>query len=146
MIANDEVELMLESRNSIPFYKFLGLTRDCFDAENGRITLPWRDELMGNPRTKVLHGGVIAAIMDAEAGFLLSLHFAKASTWTSKRKSPSGGTIDLLVDYLLPGKGRYFVASGNIRRIGKRVAVVETELHNDNQELIALGRATFMVG
>jgi len=71
MVANDEVELMLESRNSIPFYKFLGLTRDSFDAEKGCITLPWRDELMGNPRTKVLHGGVIAAIMDAEAGFLL---------------------------------------------------------------------------
>jgi len=52
----------------------------------------------------------------------------------------------LLIDYLLPAKGQYFVASGNIHRIGRKVAVVGTELHNDKQELVALGRATFMIG
>jgi len=146
MVVNEEIELLLQSRNSIPFYKFLGLTRDCFDAENGRITFPWRNEYMGNPKRKVMHGGMIAAFLNAEASFLLSLHFARESTWASKWKLAAGGAIDVRVDYLLPAKGDYFVASGNIRRIGKKIAVVGTELHNDKQELISLGRATFMIG
>jgi len=144
MDVNKDVKLLLEGlSNRVPFLKFLGLTRDSFDDVNGRITLPWRDELMGNSRTKVLHGGVIAAMMDAEAAFILWLHFARESMIASKAK---GGTVSLHVDYLLPAKGHYFVASGSIRRIGKKVAVVETELHNDKQELLALGRATFMFG
>jgi len=80
MDMNEDIVLLLEGLSDrVPFYKFLGLTRDSFDAENGRITLPWRDELMGNSRTKVLHGGVIATMMDAEAAFILWLHFASVA-------------------------------------------------------------------
>ena len=59
---------------------------------------------------------------------------------------PSIGTIDLRVDYLRPGRGKYFVATGRVVRLGNRVAVAHIELVNDAGELIATGGAAYMVG
>jgi len=57
-----------------------------------------------------------------------------------------GGTIDLGVDYLRPGRRKHFVASGTILRAGKQAAAVRTELQNEQNELIAVGRRTYLVG
>jgi uncharacterized protein (TIGR00369 family) len=56
------------------------------------------------------------------------------------------GTIDLRVDYLRPGKGQYFLATGTILRKGSKVAVVRTELCNEGKVLIAAGTGTYLVG
>ncbi len=50
------------------------------------------------------------------------------------------------IDYLVPGKGMHFVASGNILRVGNKVGVVRTELRNEQDVLIAVGTGTFLVG
>ncbi|MBU1566427.1 MAG: thioesterase family protein, partial [Proteobacteria bacterium] len=54
--------------------------------------------------------------------------------------------IDLRVYFLRPGKGNYFVATGTILRKGSKVAVVRTELCNDQKVLIAAGTGTYLVG
>ena len=56
------------------------------------------------------------------------------------------GTIDPCVDYLRPGKGNYFIATGAIMRVGRRVSVTRMELHNDQDVLIAVGTGTYIVG
>jgi uncharacterized protein (TIGR00369 family) len=56
------------------------------------------------------------------------------------------GTIDLRVDYLIPGQGRSFFASASIMRIGNKVAVTRMELHNDRNLLIAVGTGTYIIG
>jgi uncharacterized protein (TIGR00369 family) len=56
------------------------------------------------------------------------------------------GTIDLRVDYLRPGKGDSFTATGAVMRMGYKVAVVRTELHNDRDVLIAAGTGTYIIG
>jgi uncharacterized protein (TIGR00369 family) len=56
------------------------------------------------------------------------------------------GTIDLRIDYLRPGKGNYFVATGAIMRAGRRVSVTRMELYNDQNVLIAVGTGTYIVG
>jgi len=55
-------------------------------------------------------------------------------------------TIDLRTDYLRPGVGKSFTASGFTLRTGNKVAVVRTELHNDEGVLIAVGTASYIVG
>ncbi len=77
-------------------------------------------------------------------GLLVLLHQTNSPTF--KDLLGSGGTIDLRIDYLLPGKGRYFIASGSILRIGNKVAITRMELHNDEQRLIAAGSGTYMLG
>jgi uncharacterized protein (TIGR00369 family) len=55
------------------------------------------------------------------------------------------GTIDLRVDYLRPGLGRHFLATGYILRMGNRVAVTRMELANDEKRLIAVGTGAYLV-
>jgi uncharacterized protein (TIGR00369 family) len=56
------------------------------------------------------------------------------------------GTIDMRVDYLRPGKGNRFYASGAVMRTGKKVAVTRMELKNEDNLLIAVGTGAYIVG
>jgi acyl-coenzyme A thioesterase PaaI-like protein len=55
------------------------------------------------------------------------------------------GTIDLRVDFLRQGLGRWFEASARVTRLGGRIGSVQTELHSDDGTLIATGAAAYMV-
>ena len=55
------------------------------------------------------------------------------------------GTIDLRIDYLRPGLGKWFDATGHILRAGNKIAVVRIELHNDQGEMIAVGTGAYVV-
>jgi uncharacterized protein (TIGR00369 family) len=55
------------------------------------------------------------------------------------------GTIDLRVDYLRPGIGNHFIATGYVLRTGKKVAVARMEMHNDERQLIAVGTGAYTV-
>ena len=145
---DDFLKAINDTISELPFHRLLGLNFDSFDVENGCIRFDMRDELVGNSHFKILHGGVIASILDIEGAFILALE----GVWrpeTGLLTNPpkfKGGTIDLRIDYLRPGKGKHFVASGNILRVGKKVAVIHTELRNEQDELIAIGIGTYLIG
>ena len=50
------------------------------------------------------------------------------------------------MDFLRPGRGKTFFAKAELLRAGKKVAVVRTELINENNTQIAVATGTFMVG
>ena len=54
-------------------------------------------------------------------------------------------TIDLRIDYLRPGMGKLFTATGSVMRTGKKVAVARMELRNEVDTLIAVGTGTYTV-
>ena len=56
------------------------------------------------------------------------------------------GTIDMRVDYLRPGRGKYFIGTGYVLRVGKKIAVTRMDLHNEQEVLIATGTGTYNVG
>ena len=129
----------------IPFNKHLGLKVESFDPEAPKLRFEMRPELLGNPTRQMLHGGVISATLDAAGGFVIMLNLA-ATMEEVPTSFPKMGTIDLRVDYLRPGRGKYFVATARIVRKGSRIAVTHMELHNDTGELIATGAAAYVVG
>ena len=129
----------------IAFNKHLGLKVEPFDAEAPKLRFEMRPELVGNPARQILHGGVISATLDVAGGFAIMLSLAAEMTGIPT-SFPNMGTIDLRVDYLRPGRGKYFVATARIVRKGKRIAVTHMELHNDAGELIATGGAAYVVG
>ena len=129
----------------IAFNKLLGLKVESFDPEAPKLRFDMRPELVGNPRRQILHGGVISATLDVAGGFAIMLALAAEMTGIPT-SFPNMGTIDLRVDYLRPGRGKYFVATARIVRKGSRIAVVHMELHNDAGELIATGGAAYVVG
>jgi uncharacterized protein (TIGR00369 family) len=56
------------------------------------------------------------------------------------------GTIDLRIDYLRPGRGQRFTAQAVPLRAGNKVAVVRSELHNEDGVLVAVGTGTYLCG
>jgi uncharacterized protein (TIGR00369 family) len=138
------------TENRIPFNKLIGMKIDNLDLENIRIRFEMRPELVGNFMRGNLHGGVISTVLDVTGGML---------AWTGIMKKMEGstfeeiterfakiGTIDLRVDYLRPGLGKYFVATGSTLRAGNKLSAIRMELHNDEGLLIAVGTGSYLVG
>ena len=130
----------------IPFNRVLGLKIDSLDPKAPRLKFEMRPELVGNPVRQILHGGVISAALDVVGGFAIALALLAKKTDETPRHFPDIGTIDLRIDYLRPGRGKYFVATGRVVRLGGRVAVVHMDLVNDAGELISTGSAAYIVG
>ena len=129
----------------IAFNKHLGLKVESFEPAAPKLRFEMRPELVGNPSRQILHGGVISATLDVAGGFAIMLSIAGEHEVTPT-SFPNMGTIDLRVDYLRPGRGKFFVATARIVRQGSRIAVTHMELHNDTGELIATGGAAYVVG
>lgn len=100
------------------------------EADKGAITMEFtvRDE-MTNP-VGILHGGIVAAIMDDMIGATI-LSLGRTSFYTS---------INLVVDYLSSVKnGAVITANTRIVRAGRNVINAECILQNSNGKLIARG-------
>jgi len=134
----------------IPFNNVLGLKVKSLKMEDVRVKFEMKDTFIGNYVQGILHGGVISAVLDTTGGLTASLGVLqkmKGQTAEEIGKSLTKiGTIDLRIDYLRPGKGNYFVATGSIMRAGRRVSVTRMELYNDQNVLIAVGTGTYIVG
>ena len=132
---------------NVPFNRVLGLKVMSIDPDAPKLRFDMRPELIGNPRRQILHGGVIAAVLDVAAGLAVHLQVSRSRIdHPDPGHFPSIGTIDLRVDYLRPGRGNYFIVTGRVVRLGNRVAVAHTDMVNDAGELIATGGAAYMVG
>jgi uncharacterized protein (TIGR00369 family) len=148
-MSDGEMEAKLRQvfEEHVPFNKVIGLKVESTDPDAPKLRFDMRPELIGNPRRQILHGGVISAVLDVAAGFAIHLAVSKSrEEHASDGHFPSIGTIDLHVDYLRPGRGKYFIATGRVVRLGNRVAVAHMDLVNDEGELIATGGAAYMVG
>jgi len=135
----------------VPFNKLLGFKLASLDPKNPRVRFDMRPELIGNPERQILHGGVISSALDLMAGVVIHVAlFEKDSEHLMFKDGrpvfPNIGTVDLRVDYLRPGRGAWFEASGKVVRMGKRIAVAHMQLENDAGELIATGSAAYVVG
>jgi len=134
----------------IPFNRVLGMHVESISAEEVSVRFDMTEELIGNFVLKTLHGGVISAVLDATGGMTASVGILRKMHDRPLEEIAERftriGTIDLRVDYLRPGRGAYFRASGTIMRTGNKVAVTRMELHNDSGVLIAVGTGTYLVG
>ena len=138
------------TEEKIPFNKLIGMKIETLDLDKIGIRFEMRPELVGNFTRGNLHGGVISSVLDVTGGMV---------AWTGIMKKMEGqsfdeiserfnkiGTIDIRVDYLRPGLGEYFIATGSTLRTGNKVSVSRMELHNDKGILIAVGTGTYVVG
>jgi uncharacterized protein (TIGR00369 family) len=133
----------------IPFNKVLGLKVASLDHHRPSLELEMREELVGNFYKGSLHGGVISSVLDVTGGLVAFLGVVEAMRGKSMDETVQRfsrmGTIDLRVDYLRPGLGKRFLATGYILRMGNRVAVTRMELTGDEERLIAVGTGAYLV-
>ena len=135
--------------DQIPFNHVLGLKVETLDFDRPSVKLDMRPDLIGNFIRGSLHGGVISSTLDFMGGlvaFLGVLNTMRGQpVQAMAERFAKIGTIDLRIDYLRPGIGQHFIATGYVLRTGKKVAVTRMELHNDERQLIAVGTGAYVV-
>ena len=129
---NDVLRLMEES----PFNRQLGIRGDVQEAGRVAMTLPVREEMVGDPRRPALHGGVVASLVDTAGG---------AAAWSALAPGESVSTVDLHVDYLEPaGLGAPLLAVATLVRKGNRVCHVRVSV-TQGDRLVAEGRGLYSI-
>ncbi|MBE7416542.1 MAG: thioesterase family protein [Ideonella sp.] len=133
----------------IRFNQVLGLKVSEFGDTGPTIRFEMRPELVGHTPSGRLHGGVISATLDALGGMALMWAIgekhAEETAAQVMHRWLRVGTIDLRVDYLRPGIGRYFTADAAVLRLGGRVGSTQMRLHSDGGSLIATATAAYVV-
>ncbi|MFA5321472.1 MAG: thioesterase family protein [Smithella sp.] len=149
------MEILIEHLKTVyeeqmPFNKYLGIKIDSLAIDGVVVRIDMRDELIGNFEKNILHGGVISTILDFTGSVIAQIHVLNemkdASLEKLVKRLTGMGTIDMRIDYMRPGRGTYFLATGHILRLGHKVAVTRTEFVNDEGVLIAVGTSTYLVG
>lgn len=133
----DEQRRRVEAaRESVPFLKVLGVEVESVGPGSATLLLPVREELMRNDG--ILHGGVIASVVDSAFAFaiipLLDDHERTV-------------TIDMTIHYLRPVSGIGGGVSKTVARVvraGRRVITVSAELFDENGKLAATALSTYL--
>jgi uncharacterized protein (TIGR00369 family) len=117
-----------------PFLGFLQLRAVALDHDAGTltVTMPMRPELERRLGTAQFHGGPIAAFIDIVGDFAVGM-------------TVGGGvpTINLRIDYLKPAVGTLLTGTARVRRTGRTVALVDVDVHDEKESLVAVGRGTY---
>ena len=136
--------------DQMPFNRLLGLQVSRFADDEVEVRFPWAEQLVGNPIQQILHGGVIATVLDVAGGMMAVAsalgRFSDIDQSELVQRFGKMSTIDIRTDYLRPGRGDTFIATARVIRAGNKVAVCRMELHNEQGVHIALGTGTYLVG
>ena len=125
-------EKLEERLTANPFNNWMGLKLLSLDEEKLEIGLVWREEMISNPAARYTHGGIIGALIDVAADFMIA---AKIGVPVP--------TVDIRIDYhraAMPGDLR---AVARIVRLGSTNTVAEALVYDGDDKLIASGRGVY---
>lgn len=122
---------------SFPHCKTLGFEYLGTEGRSPTLKVAWRDDLVGNPASGVVHGGIITSLVDTTSGIAVMAQLERMETIA---------TLDLRIDYLkaaTPGKEIFCTAE--CYRLANQIAFTRAVCYHDTpSDPIAHGVATFM--
>ena len=129
---------MREGMGKTGFLVALGGEVENFGSGHGRIRLPFRPWLVGNPDTGVIHGGVITALLDQACGMAVG---------SALRAPAMIATLDLRIDYMKPAKPDIdLIVESECLKIAHEVAFTRGyAFQTTRDEPVAIATATFML-
>lgn len=135
--------------HQISFNEHLGFKIEQLYPKPVKIRFSMQPELIGHFLHGRLHGGVISSVLDVAGGLAVMMgiadYYKSESAAAVIKRFTHLATIDLRVDYLRPGIGEHFCAESTVLRLGRRVAVCQMQLLNNQDSLIATGNASYIV-
>jgi uncharacterized protein (TIGR00369 family) len=135
-----EIQRRLEGRyvSAVPHNRALNLRVADYRPEHLSLALPYREDLVGNPETGVLHGGCITSLIDATCGGAVIM-----SLVAPRRIA----TLDLRIDYVRPAlPHQEVICDAHCYKVTRHVAFVKAAAHHgDSASPIATASGTFVV-
>ena len=119
--------------STVPFAILLGIKLDSVEAGRATLSLQIRDDFKQN--NGVVHGGVIAALIDSATAFAI-LPLLEPEERTT--------TVDLTISYLRPLVSGAMVATARVIREGRRLIVVSADLTDSTGNLAATALSTYI--
>jgi uncharacterized protein (TIGR00369 family) len=133
LLTNSEPKDMKPEEFPAPIGKLLGLK--LLQAENGMAVIEFvADERHANP-AGTLHGGVLSDIADAAMGF---------AYYTTLAADESLATLELKINFLRPVWKATLRANARVVHAGKLVGLVECDILDEQQRLVARASSTCM--
>lgn len=129
---------LLESFPTLPQARALGIRLHRHDDSRGEVSLPYREDLVGDPDTGVIAGGVITTLLD---------HCCGHAVYAALADDTSIATLDLRIDYMRPAKpGLEIFAEAHCYKVTRSVAFVRATAHDgDPADPVATAQAAFML-
>ena len=128
------IEAIQATFEASPFISTLALEVLSVDYEASEIVvrMPMSPTVERRQGTKQFHGGPLAAFIDVVGDFALGMMLG-------------GGvpTINIRIDYLKPAVGDFVIGSARLRRLGRTVTVVDIDVADQKDALVAIGRGTY---
>jgi uncharacterized protein (TIGR00369 family) len=102
------------------------------------LKIPYREDLVGEPDTGVIAGGVVTTLLDLACGWGVAL---------ALKEPTSIATLDLRIDYMRPAEpGRDLLATAHCYKLTRSVAFVRAVAYDaDPQDPVAAAQAAFML-
>jgi uncharacterized protein (TIGR00369 family) len=136
----DIVRQMAESMaTTVPQAAALGFRLISVDVGRGSIEAPWREDLVGDPDTQVIAGGVVTSLLDHTCGLAMA---SAAGT-----QPFSTATLDLRIDYMRPAAPRTgVIAEAHCYKLTRSIGFVRAEAWDaDRSDLVATAQAAFIL-
>lgn len=121
-----------------PHARALGLELVAVGTAEATLKAPYRNELVGDPDTGVIAGGVVTTLLDQTCGH---------AVFAALDRPQSIATLDLRIDYTRPAKpGHEVFAHARCYRLTRTVAFVRASAYDENaSDPVATAQAVFML-
>lgn len=120
----------------VPWATELGLKVTRIERAHAWAELPWREDLVGDPDSGVIHGGAITSLLDNLCGVAIA---------AGLQQFRSMATLDLRIDYMRPAeKGRTVIGEAECYHVTRNVAFARAWAYHDSRDrVIATAAAAF---
>lgn len=133
-----KIDIASQFIQALPHARALGMALERLDPGEAVISMPYAEKLIGDPKTGVVHGGAVSALMDTCCGAAVMSHPSNPSLTA---------TMDLRIEYLRAATpGQRITTTATCYHVTRSVAFVRAQATDEDTDTpVATATGTFTV-